>query len=350
MKKYSIFLAIAALMSAASCNQAEIDTPIAPVEMELITIDLNPATKTQLSGTKTVWLDGDQVSVTVNGKNLGALTLVKGTTGTFSGEIEAGYNGTATLNYPAGVKTVPTTQVAKAGSFADEAAILEGTTTMDDLRAGNGTELKNKAALLQFTVAQAGDVTFEVGTTKYTITGCKTGNTYYACVAPATNVSFTARIGGYLSRKASTNITFTANQLTNLNSLPAPVVSDWGLVGAHQGWNLQETALTKLYKEGDNLFVVKNIKLQDPGFKFTELKNTNWDLTFGSHDGNYKYNTNDGWYAGIYTNNRGDKDQNIKVSDWTKSYDVYLRYMRDESWGKELGFSIVETGSAHPAL
>lgn len=102
--------------------------------------------------------------------------------------------------------------------------------------------------------------------------------------------------------------------------------------------------------EGDNLFVAKNIKLKSPGFKFTELKNTNWDLTFGSHSSDYQYSVNDGWYAGIYTNNRGDKSQDIKVSDWNKTYDVYWRFMRAETWSKELGFSVVEAGKAYPAL
>ena len=352
MKKIFILMAAAAVMFAASCNKMEeVNTPVEPVvETELITIDLNPMTKTSLDDKATVWTEGDEVSVTVGGKNIGSLKLVKGTTSTFSGEVEAGKTGAATLNYPAGVTSVPTTQAAVAGSFANGAALLEGTTTMDALRAGEGAQLSNTTALLQFSVAQAGDVTFEVGTTKYTVTGCQTGKTYYACVAPSANVSFTARIGGYLSKKASKNVTFAANKISNLGALPAPEVCEWGLVGAHQGWNLSEANLTKLYKEGDNLYVVKNIKLQASGFKFTELKNTDWNLTFGSHSGSYKYNVNDGWYAGIYTNNRGDKESDIQVSDWTKSYDVYLRYMRNESWGKELGFSIVETGKAHPAL
>ena len=352
MKKYSIFLAIAALMSAASCNQAEIEAPVedtvAPVETEFITVDLNPMTKTSLNGMNTVWSAGDEVSVTVAGKNIGNLKLVEGST--FSGEVKAGYNGDATLNYPAGVTSVPTTQAAVAGSFANGAALLEGTTTMDALRAGEGAQLSNTTALLQFSVAQAGDVTFEVGTTKYTVTGCQTGKTYYACVAPSANVSFTARIGGYLSKQASKNVTFAANKIANLGDLPAPEECEWGLVGQHQGWNLSKANLTRLYKEKENLFVVKNIKLQNTGFKFTQLTNTNWDLTFGSHSSNYVYKVSDGWYTGIYSNNRGDKANDIKVSDWNKTYDVYLRYVQNASWGKELGFAIVEAGQPCPTF
>ena len=348
MKKYSIFMAVAALMFAVSCNKEEVNTVEPAVETELITVDLNPMTKTSLSGKATVWTAGDAVSVTVGGKNIGTLTLVEGST--FSGEVEAGYNGEATLNYPSGVTTVPASQEAVANSFANHAALLEGKAQMDELRAGKGASLHNTTALLQFSVAQAGDVTFEVGTAKYTVTGCKTGETYYACVTPASDVTFVARIGGYLSKQASKNVTFTANKIANLETLPAPVECEWGLVGQHQNWSLTNASLTRLYREKDNLFVAKNIKLKSPGFKFTELNNTNWDHTFGSHSSSYTYKVSDGWYAGIYTNNRGDKANDIKVSDWNKTYDVYLRYVQDASWGKELGFAIVEAGQSYPSF
>ena len=69
MKKHFVFLASAALVIAASCNKAEIDTPVegAPVETELISVQLNPETKTSLSGMETVWSEGDAVSVRISG-------------------------------------------------------------------------------------------------------------------------------------------------------------------------------------------------------------------------------------------------------------------------------------------
>lgn len=357
MKKIFILMASAALMLAASCNKMEdVNGPVdTPVETETITVVINPTTKTSLEGNATVWNKGDKVSVTSSTEHLGYLECIDAEKNIFEGEIVAGKSGAVTLNYPVdkdnkAVTTVPGTQVAKENSFAEGAALLEGTTTVEDLRAGKGASLHNTTALLKFTVAKAGDVTFEVGSTKYTVTGCETSKNYYACVAPASNVSFVARIDGYLSRKASKNVTFTANIIENLSTLPAPEECEWGLVGAHQGWSLSKNELTKLYKEEDNLFVVKNIKLQSSGFKFTELTNTNWNLTFGSHSSSYVYKASDGWYAGIYTNNRGDKENDIKVSDWNKTYDVYLRYVQNASWGKELGFAIVEAGQSYPAL
>lgn len=351
MKKIFVYMASAALVFAASCNKIEeANTPVdTPAETELITVELNPQTKTSLKDMSTVWTAGDKVNVTVGEEVIGTLTLVSGST--FEGTITAGLDGetVVTLNYPAGVTEVPATQEAKAGSFANGAALLEGTTTVADLRANEGATLENTTALLQFSVAQAGDVTFEVGTTEYTVTGCKTGETYYACVAPAT-AAFTARIDGYLSKQAAKNVTFTANKIANLGVLPAPEVCEWYLVGQHQGWNLNSSSVTPLYEVEDNLFVARNLNLSDTGFKLTQKNNTNWDNVFGSHSGSYKYTVGtDGWYTGLYTNNRGDKSNDIKLSNWSGPFDVYIRYVQVADWGKELGFAIVKTGAAYPA-
>lgn len=280
MKKYSIFMAVAALMFAVSCNKDEVNTVEPTIETELITVDLNPMTKTSLSGKATVWTAGDAVSVTVGGKNIGTLTLVEGST--FSGEVEAGYNGEATLNYPAGVTTVPASQEAVANSFANGAALLEGTTTMEALRAGEGASLHNTTALLQFSVAQAGDVTFEVGSTKYTVTGCKTGETYYACVAPASSVSFVARIGGYLSKQASNNVTFEANKIANLQELPAPVKGSYKIMGLNGDWTTGES----FYKDVDG-YLLQDVTLTSASFKF--MQNDVWGGMISSKEGKWAF-------------------------------------------------------------
>ncbi len=300
MKKIFVYIASAALMFAVSCNKEEVNVDTtAPVETELITVDLNPMTKTALGveGT-TTWDADDKVSVTVGGEVVGTLSLVEGST--FSGEITAGLSGAAVLNYPAGVTTVPTPQTAVAGSFADEAALLEGTTTVEDLRAGTGVELKNKTALLMFTVAQAGDVTFEVGSTKYTVTGCKTGNTYYACVTPASDVTFVARIGGYLSKQAPKNVTFTANKIADLGNLPAPKASTWTIKGAFNSWKEGYT----MYVEGE-YYVARNVNLSKKSeFKFETSGNyyrtIGWNPEMGKWMGLYKFDANPSLDAGTY--------------------------------------------------
>lgn len=293
MKKHFVFLASAALVIAASCNKAEIDTPVegAPVETELISVQLNPETKTSLSGMETVWSEGDAVSVTVGGKNIGTLELVEGNT--FSGEIEAGHDGEAVLNYPAGVTSVPAEQEAVAGTFANGAALLEGTTTVADLRAGEGATLSNKTALLKFTTAQAGDVTFEVGSAKYTVTGCATGKTYYACVAPAADVNFVARIDGYLSKKASANVTFEANKIANLEELPAPETGSYRIMGLNGDWSTG----TAFYKDVEG-YLLQNVTLTSASFKFKQ--DGSWAGTVSCKEGKWAYTYNrDGDMSGL---------------------------------------------------
>lgn len=316
MKKYFIFMASAALMLAASCNKMEeVNTPVEPVvETELITVELNPMTKTALGAEgATTWSAGDKVSVTVDNEHIGDLTLVEGST--FSGELVAGKSGDALLHYPSGVTAVPAEQTAVAGSFADDAALLDGTTTMEALREGTSVELKNSTALLKFTVAQAGDVTFEVGDTDYTVTGCETGKTYYACVAPAADVAFTARIGGYLSKQASSNVTFTASKIAPLGELPAPVASDYALIGSHGDWKF--TSLITLYIEG-NSYVAYNISGLDE-FKIINKSATDWV--------NGTLTTNRGGgetvkASGITYQKLFDNGSNLKVSSTSAKYNL----------------------------
>lgn len=329
MKKYFIFLASAAMLLATSCAKEEVNTT---GETELITVQLNPETKTALGaeGT-TTWDADDKVSVTVGGEVVGTLSLVEGST--FSGEITAGLSGEATLNYPAGVTAIPEPQAAVNGSFADGAALLEGTTTVEKLRAGEGVELQNKTALLQFTVAQAGDVTFEVGTAKYTVTGCKTGETYYACVAPAEGVNLVARIDGYLSRATSDAVTFTASTVADLGNLPVPVVRlyikseythfemnvyAWGIAGVElpstwpgvsMKWDdtksmyyydfpygIKGKKMNYIVNNGVYQTADLNATISDP--EYTDTKNVNWHWVYFMPSNNWK--GSGAWFAACF--------------------------------------------------
>lgn len=316
MKKYSIFLAIAALMSAASCNQAEIEAPVedtvAPVETELITVELNPMTKTALGaeGT-TVWSDGDVVSVTVEGKKIGDLKLVEGST--FSGEVEAGYNGEAVLNYPSGTTEVPTTQKAEAGSFANGAALLEGKTTMDALRAGDGAKLENTTALLQFEVSIAGNVAFTIGDKTYTVEGCEPGNTYYACVDPNTTGKLSYTVGIVLGAKEKADFAPAANKIYPLGKL-ALKESTYGLVGDNNNWTdayMYETTVS------DNFFVLYNVNFASAGgFKVRKGGVWNDDYNFGTST-TAKQPANE--IVGVYTDG-GSKDIELNAG----TYDIYF--------------------------
>lgn len=317
MKKY-IMLVAAALIFAA-CVKEEVNIPTG--ETEFISVELNVATKTVLNGLDTKWSDGDKVSVTGTA-HLGYLTY-DSETGLFSGEITKGQKGNVTLNYPVdnqnkAVTSVPTTQVATATTFAEGAALLQGTITVEELRAGKGTTLNNMTALLQFTVAQAGDVTFEVGSTKYTVTGCQTGETYYACVAPAT-AKLTARISGYLSKATSTSKTFTAGKIANLDQLPAPVASTYKIMGINGDWT---TGLT-LYKDVD-CYVLKNVSITaSTEFKFCQGSTWGRPITLA-----------EGKWAFTY-----DVDGNLKTS--AGSYDIYVSAAND-------AVCLVKSGEAMP--
>ena len=339
MKKIFVLMASAAVLFAACNKMEEVNTPVVdtPVETETITVVLNPVTKTSLDGMDTKWSDNDAVDVIYGGEKVGTLTH-KGNS-VFEGELTTvGLKGDATLHYPAGVYAVPETQAAVAGSFANGAALLEGETTIEDLRAGNGASLQNKTALLQFKVAQAGNVTFEVGTTKYTVTGCKTGNTYYACVAPTT-AAFTARIDGYLSKKASKNVTFTANKIANLGTLPTPVIRlyiqseythfdmniyAWGIDGVSlpSSWpgepmNWDENESMYYYDfpygiKGKKLnYIINNTVYQTSDLtatisnpEYEDTNNVNWHWIYFKPSTNWK--ESDAWFAAWFNKDGGE--------------------------------------------
>ena len=181
-----------------------------------------------------------------------------------------------------------------------------------------------------------------------TLKNVKAGVDYYVAILPD-NHKFTVRLDGYLSKASTKTLSIARANMINLQKLPAPEECEWYLVGQHQNWTLSAAKVTPLYKVEENLYVARNLSLKDSGFKLTQKNNTNWDKVFGSHDANYKYTVGtDGWYTGLYTNNRGDKTNDIKLSNWSGPFDVYIRYVQVATWGKELGFAIVKTGDAYP--
>ena len=220
MKKIFVLMASAAVLFAACNKMEEVNTPIdTPVETETITVVLNPVTKTSLGENgSTTWSANDAVDVIYDDNKVGTLTHVGDSK--FTGELTTvGLTGEVTLHYPAGVDAVPTTQTAVAGSFADDAAILEGKVDLDVLRAGEGTSLQNKTALLKFVMPENGEISFYNGADKMiSLTGCLAGETYYACVNPGT-YDLTYRVNTMESEKKK-NASFGANKIYDLGTLP----------------------------------------------------------------------------------------------------------------------------------
>lgn len=393
MKRFYAYLVAAFALTAVSCSTDAIEevTPAEPVQtgtVEMTFSASNDETRTLLDydNRQTLWTDGDTISILDDqgGNNEFTIKEHDGVSAIFTGKVNEGatkfvavypYNAAYSWDGTtiSGVE-IPAAQTCTAGSFPEESNI-----TVAVADENYSLAFKNVCSILKFTVpeftqtiteitisannALAGTVNVTAdgedpvhelvsGENTVTLTGTfEAGKSYFCAVIPGEQNNLEVRFNGYLSKSATgKSLNFKRSIIMDLKALPAPVECEWGLVGKHQNWQLSKAALTRLYKEGDKLFVVKNIKLSDSGFKFTELTNTNWDLTFGSHSSSYVYNVSDGWYTGIYSNNRGDKTNDIKVSNWNITYDIYLRYVQDASWGKELGFSIVPAGDAYPTF
>ena len=330
MKKFFVYMASAAFMFAA-CNQAEIEAPVedvnTPVETETITVDLNPMTKTSLDGMNTVWSNGDEVRVTVDGKEIGTLKLVEGST--FSGEVEAGHNGEATLNYPADETSVPTTQTAVENSFANGAALLEGTTTMDALRNGEGASLQNKTALLSFSSPIAGKVAFTIGETTYTVEGCAANKTYYVCVDPANSGKLSYTAGLALGAKEKASFAPEANKVYGLGTLTFKE-STYGVIGDNNGWAgdavLYETAT-------DNFFVAYGVTFAaNGGFKVRKKGVWEANYNFGTTNDNQKSKNS---VVGVFAD---EHSKNINVPAGT--YDIYFDRLAGQIY-------LMEPGKAH---
>lgn len=318
MKKYFVYIASAVLMMAA-CAKEEVNTPVeTPVvgETEFISIELNPATRTILDGTNTNWSAGDAVGVYFKNESIGTLTLVEGSTNKFEGEIESALllgQDKITLKYPADVTAVPTTQVAVAGSFANGAALLEGSVRLNDLRAGEGVTLNNETALLQFKTPVAGDVAFTIGTTTYTVTGCAANTTYYACVDPAVSGKLSYTVGLALGGKEKASFSTEANKVYDLGALTLKE-SMFGVIGNTGDWG--DKADIKMYETtGDNFYVAYGVEVTS-GFKVRKA---------GVWDNNYNFGTTSATaksansVVGVYTDG-GSTD--INVTNGT--YDIYF--------------------------
>lgn len=334
MKKYLIFLASAALMLAVSCNKEEVATPQTSAETELITVELNPSTKTHLSGTATEWSAGDEVSVSVDGESLGNLTLVSGST--FRGQLSSASLADATevtLHYPAGVTEVPATQVAVDGSFANKSALLDGTATLAALRAGEGAQLSNSTALLQFTPTIDGDVAFTIGTNTYTVTGCKADTEYYACVAAETgDLSYT--VGIVLGAKEKAGFAPEANKVYPLGELTLKENAIYAVVGdySNDGWNTD----TMMYETThDNLFVAHNIEFAAEG-NFKIRKAGVWDDAYNFGSANTTTKTINS-AVGVFTHG---SSADITVNAAT--YDIYFDRLAGQVYIMEPGKSYTE--------
>ena len=194
--------------------------------------------------------------------------------------------------------------------------------------------------------------------------GFKKGKTYYMSCIPAELTSgFTIKVVANIDGKNvnGENIAYTKsikldrNKIYNLGDITykestVKPVFDYGIVGGFNSWNVS-APLQFVDTDGDGIYECKDVNLkaqegQGEGFKF--VVNNSWDKAFGVH-GDFDFDTAiTGWYEGVYTNNLVDKGHNIKVSDTSKNWDIYIYAKQEESWGRELAFTILPAGSPTP--
>ncbi len=179
------------------------------------------------------------------------------------------------------------------------------------------------------------------------------GQTYYMSCIPGTLANgFTLEVVNDKAAKGkdkvyTKEIELKRNKIYDLGDVTYLPIFDYGIVGGFNGWDTSKP-LQFVDTDGDGIYECKNVNLKaqegkDEGFKF--FFNNSW---LGVH-GDFDFDTTiTGWYAGLYTNSTGDKTHNIKVSDTSKNWDIYIYAKQEASWGRELAFTILPAGSPTP--
>ena len=179
------------------------------------------------------------------------------------------------------------------------------------------------------------------------------GQTYYISCIPATlenglTLEVVNTDGKKGKDRTTTNkIELKRSKIYDLGDVTYLPIFDYGIVGGFNGWDTSKP-FQFVDTDGDGIYECKNVNLkakegQGEGFKF--FFNNSW---FGVH-GDFLFDkTITGWYEGLYTNNIGDKTHDIKVSDTSKNWDIYIYAKQEADWGRELAFTILPAGSPTP--
>ena len=179
------------------------------------------------------------------------------------------------------------------------------------------------------------------------------GQTYYMSCIPATlenglTLEVVNTDGKKGKDRTTTNkVDLKRSGIFDLGDVTYLPIFDYGIVGGFNSWDTSKPHQF-VDTDGDGIYECKNVDLkakegQDEGFKF--FFNNSW---LGVHDDFNFDETITGWYEGLYTDNIGNKTHNIKVSDTSKKWDIYIYAKQEESWGRELAFTILPAGSPTP--
>lgn len=309
MKK-TLFTVAAVALAMVSCNKEEINNEQTPSQVtrtmeftavgeeESSDIDSKASIGSTTDNTHSIHWEADDV-IYVNGIKFTVNELLDGgKSAKFSAKVDETF-------------TAPYRAVYSAGTF-DNIVIADkvrATTDVDCFTAAAYSEtttlsFKHITSLLKFqvpefaekitsvsisssdalaaTISLNDDFTHSYSNEKNTITidgEFETGKDYYVAVLPGEKNDFVVRLNGYLSKSATSPVTITPSSIANMKVLPAPVASDWGLVGEANDWS-EKTPIT-MYKDIDYI-VVRNFT----GGAFKFIKGKSWDIERGirSHD------------------------------------------------------------------
>ena len=258
------------------------------------------------------------------------------------GEFTATYsnNGDGKVDSSAGAKGAVLTAT---GSF----------TETDGVVTANGFNFTLTSALLKFTTKGTFQDPFVLTNGDFTWSKKEVDTYYIAVEAGTTTLNYS--IGGVTQKEAE--ITTEPGKIYNLGELTA-TEGTYGLVGQHQGWNITNVTCMYVYPlagapEKVIVYARFGVKLQDNGFKFAKTGLANWNTantTFGAWTKTagkefFNYSTEMGvgaWYQ-VWGDNTGGQSQNIGVSDFNKTYDIYLTTGPD--YTHNLHYTIVEHGT-----
>ena len=292
MKKfYSFLFAAVALVGFAACNSDSTEEP-APAQqvgkMEF-TANIGEDTKTSLNGTKVKWCAEDAIAVS-DGTKVEMYKVKEllndGKSAIFQGAALEGNTFYAVYPYAEDAAytdgkwnvTIPTEQVAVAGSFADGAALAYG-----EYQGDYTFSFTNENAVLKFQVPEncsfvefynGEDLAVELNG------GLTAGKDYYAVVAPETSYTFTVRIDGYLSKQGTKALDLEKNKIYNLGILPAPKTSGYNVVGSFQGWDVAVGKAVVMYADVDGWAVAKGVELYKTD-EFKIVKGNSWTTSYG---------------------------------------------------------------------
>lgn len=385
MKKvFYATLALGALVIASCQKENSVELP--KVDSPVFTAHIDGGTKTALSadGTKSEWRSGDAIRVlNESGTAANYTTTDNGATATFK-TTEKGFTGTKFVALypatPAGDVTWESPSVLKKLWLTNNQSTVEGGYDSNAHIAVAYTDktnfvFKNAVALLKVSVLGTGinkisvsskgekivgNFSYDLNTgaistnesgyynpSTVTLSGTFTnGKDYYIAILPGTYTAFELSVNGISVKKKTASVTFNSGKIYDLGAVRAPF--NWGVVGGMNSWTVSEP-IVLFDTDEDGIFELKEQDLTG-GFKFVRLPDCTWADQIGVHSESFVFDTEmkGSWYQ-VYTNNKGDKDKNIVVSDTSTKWDIYIYAPTTADWGQEIKFTVVPTGSTTPS-